>query len=74
MSGWTVAWLLWIAMFAGIEGVALARKQRGDTLSEHVWSWFSIRDKSAGWLLRRGFLAVFLVWLSVHFLTAQLSF
>lgn len=46
MSGWTVAWVLWIAAFAVIEGLALARKAKGDTLSEHVWKWFAVRDKS----------------------------
>lgn len=66
MSGFTLAWLLWLAMFATVEGVALVRKERGDTLSEHIWHWFQIRDKPRQWTWRRAVLAVFLVWLLVH--------
>lgn len=66
MSGWTVAWILWLAMFAAIEGAALINKGRGDTLSEHIWDWFRIRDKPRQWTLRRGVLAVFLTWLLIH--------
>jgi hypothetical protein len=68
MDGFTVAWLLWLAMFAVIEGVAIFNKRSDDTLSEHVWKWFSVRNKSRGWLLRRGVLALFLTWLTVHML------
>ena len=66
MNGWTVAWILWLAMFAVIEGAALIRKGRGDTLSEHIWDWFQIRDKPRQWTVRRAVLAGFLVWLLVH--------
>jgi hypothetical protein len=70
MDGFTVAWLFWFAMFAVIEGVALFNKRRGDTLSEHVWKWFSVKEKSGGWLVRRGVLALFLTWLTVHMLAS----
>lgn len=66
MSGWTVAWLLWFAMFLVVEGFALFNKERGDTLSEHVWKWFQIRSKPNQWTWRRAVLAIFLVWLLVH--------
>lgn len=66
MSGWTVAWLLWLGMFVAVEGFALVRKERGDTLSEHIWAWFRINDKPRQWTVRRAVLAVFLVWLTVH--------
>lgn len=65
MSGWTVAWVLWLVMFAVIEGAALVNKNRGDTLSEHIWKWFQIRE-SRQWNVRRWALAIFLVWLLVH--------
>ena len=65
MSGWTIAWLLWLAMFAVIEGAALFRKGKDDTLSEHIWKWFKIRE-SRQWNWRRAVLAGFLVWLLVH--------
>ncbi len=66
MSGWTVAWIGWLLMFAVIEGVAIIRKEKGDTLSEHIWKWFRIRDKPQQWTWRRIALAGFLVWLLVH--------
>jgi hypothetical protein len=69
MSGWTVAWLFWLLMFAAIELPALVNKRRGDTLSEHVWSWFAVRDKPKGWVFRRLILILFLGWLVAHFVT-----
>ncbi|WJN62782.1 hypothetical protein [Streptomyces phage phiScoe2] len=72
MSGWTWAWLAWIAAFLVIEGKALFNKTEGDTLSEHVWKWFgtSKLEKPSGWVrLRRFTLLAFMAWLSVHFLT-----
>jgi hypothetical protein len=66
---WTIGWITWLAMFLAIEGAAIFNKTPGDTLSEHVWRWFSIKDKPKGYRLRRfGFLA-FWAWLTVHFFT-----
>lgn len=65
MSGWTVAWIMWLAMFVVIEGAAIIRKEPDDTLSEHVWRWFKIRE-SRQWNVRRWALAIFLVWLLIH--------
>lgn len=67
MSGWTIAWLLWIASFCAIEGPAIFNRQPGDTLSEHVRAWFATRTKPKGWRIRRLVLAFFLVWLGLHF-------
>jgi hypothetical protein len=69
MSGYTIAWLLWLSMLIAIEGTALANKVPGDTLSEHVWKWASVKDKSVGWRLRRAVLVVFLVWLAMHLIS-----
>lgn len=66
MSLFTWAWVFWLAMFAVIEGAAIFNKQPDDTLSEHVWKWFQIREKPRQWTVRRWALAVFLVWLLVH--------
>ena len=66
MSGWTVAWLVWLGMFLVVEGFAIFNKERGDTLSEHIWKWFRINDKPRQWTWRRAVLAIFLVWLTVH--------
>ena len=62
-------WIGWIGMFVVVEGVAIARKERGDTLSEKVWSVI-FTDKA----LRkpRGPLLYLLgggmVWLFAHFM------
>lgn len=78
MSGWTVMWLGWLAMFLGIEGMALFNSKPGDTLSEHVWAWFGTQRTKpgeperprSGWTqLRRVGLLAFMAWLTVHFLT-----
>lgn len=66
MTWYTWAWIFWLAFFAVIEGIALADKDRGDTLSEHIWKWFRIRDKPRQWTWRRAVLAIFLCWLLVH--------
>jgi len=65
-------WIGWGLAFLVIEGFALKRKAKGDTLSEHVWSWFQLKgrkDTKKPWqiLLRLGFVA-FWVWLTIHFL------
>lgn len=69
MDGYTVAWVGWLVMFGVIEGAALLDKRKNDTLSEHVWDWFAIKDKPKGWKVRRGGLYVFLAWLVAHFVT-----
>jgi hypothetical protein len=74
MSGWEWYWLAFLLIGFGVpEAIALARREKGDTLSESVWKWFAIR-KGKGhfkWA-RRGVLALFLGWLTVHFLTGGL--
>lgn len=79
MSGWTWAWIAWIAAFCTIEGKALFNKTKGDTLSEHVWRWFATEriakaaGQPTGWVrLRRFGLLAFMAWLTAHFLTGGL--
>lgn len=43
---YTAAWVLWIAFFLFVEGRAIKDKQKGDTLSEHVWF---AQDKLKSW-------------------------
>ena len=69
MDGYTVAWIMWIVMFLVIEGKAIIDKDRGDTLSEHVWKWFGVKSKPLGWKQRRWALAAFLGWLTTHLVT-----
>lgn len=67
MSVWTLLWLAWIAMFAGVEGVAVFNDVREDTLSEHLRRWFRV-DTHVG---RTAFLAasvVFFAWFLPHIL------
>ena len=70
---WDLLWVAWLLAFAVLEGIALWRKKRGDTLSENTWKWFSLKgDKSKlrwwQYLLRIGFFA-FWIWLTIHFLS-----
>jgi hypothetical protein len=70
---WSWLWIGWGVAFLVIEAAALINKDRGDTLSEHVWSWFQLRGRKDGkrpWqvLLRLGFVC-FWVWLTFHFLS-----
>ncbi|MFD3573858.1 hypothetical protein [Streptomyces sp. NPDC058644] len=73
MNVWTLSWVVWLAAFGVIEGLALRRKRPGDTLSEHVWAWFAIarRDPMPDGLtrLRRFALLAGVGWLAAHFLS-----
>lgn len=69
MTGWTLLWLVWLLAFCLIEGVALSNCQAGDTLSEQIWCWASIKNKGAWWRFRRFLLVALLAWLCLHFLS-----
>ncbi len=67
-------WLTWLASFLVFEGVALARKERGDTLSENVWG--VLFKGGRGGKVRVGpwiAMAVLLAWLVPHFLFGWLA-
>jgi hypothetical protein len=68
MDRWTLGWVLWIAAFGALEGPALLNQTKGDTLSEHVWTWFAVTDTSHATRWRRLALLTFLAWLVVHLL------
>lgn len=64
------AWVAWILLFFVIEIPAIVYEKRfgsSATLTAHVRRWFSTRDRSPGWRLRRLMLAVLLLWLPLHF-------
>jgi len=67
---YTWLWVAWLLAFIGIEAAALINKDKGDTLSEHVWKWFSVKEQSS---VKRNFRMVclggFLLWLATHFMT-----
>lgn len=71
MSAWSWAWLALLIAMGVLELAALLNKRPDDTLSEHVWKWFAIKDKRrTGWpQARRLLLLASLAWLAVHFLT-----
>ena len=75
MDTFTILWIVWLGIFAAVEGVALANKREGDTLSEHVWLWFATKREGAdtqpsGMVrLRRFVLLAGVCWLLAHFLT-----
>ena len=66
---YTWLWIAWIAMFGIIEWRAIANKEPGDTLSEHVWKVMGKREyqKQAGWLVWRMVIGGGLVWAIFHF-------
>lgn len=68
----TLAWVVWIAYFLVVEGIALYKKHPGGTLSEHVWDWFSIKGEGKmgkWWRVRRIALLALMAWLLVHFVS-----
>lgn len=66
---WTLAWVAWLGLFVLMEGTALARPQRGDTLSEQVWKWFGVyaHQHISDWTFWHFLLLAFMAWLSCHF-------
>ena len=65
--GWL--WMGFIAYFVVVEGIAIKRKERGDTLSEKTWN-IIFKDKARKqpriWFY---FLGGGMIWLFVHFMT-----
>lgn len=68
VSGFTVAWLAWGLFFIVVEGIALFRKGKNDTFSEHWWSLFRL-GKRVPLVLKLWLLAIqltFGTWLVGH--------
>jgi len=66
---WTIIWATIGGLALGAEIVALVSPAEGDTLSEHVWRWLKVGGRNPTtltWVLR-GLVAVFLIWLLLHF-------
>ena len=66
-DNYTYAWIAWLVAFLVIEGKAIVNKDKGDTLSEHVWKWFKIDEGESNWHLSRIALTGFMGWLVAHF-------
>jgi hypothetical protein len=74
MSGFTAAWIIWGIYFLAVEGIALFNKQKGDTLSEHVWKWTGLhRDGPLpiGYQIRRAGLALGMIVLTLHLVRGE---
>lgn len=70
INPWHVYWLCWgFIGFLVPETIALVRARRGDTLSEAVWFWCKVTpgDSVTHWNALHVFMALFMIWLFVHF-------
>ena len=75
MTAFSWLWITWLfapwVIFAIVEGVALRNDMPGDTLSEHIRKWLSVKTRPG----RTAFLIVWLIglgvwlWFVVHILT-----
>lgn len=69
MTWFDVFWPTVLLIGGAVELVALASKEPGDTLSEHVWSWLKVGDPrpTGPYVLLRIATAGVCVWLAGHF-------
>lgn len=59
----TVAWLLWIALFFVIEGWAIWGSAPRATLTNHIRDWL---DHQPTWIIALAW--IFMIWLTLHYL------
>ncbi|MEU6632836.1 hypothetical protein ABZ905_31820 [Streptomyces parvus] len=62
-------WTLWIMFFAVYEGITLANKTKGDTLSENFRKLFRTQHSKAGRAVFTVGWVGFAAWFAVHILT-----
>ncbi len=76
MTFFDVFWSALVVLGLSVEAVALARPERGDTASEHVWRWLRVRDSrpTLPFVILRVLVAIACVWLSGHFAMGWWSF
>lgn len=65
---WNIVWAIWFALFALFEGVALADRRRGDTLSERTREWFKTENSVAGRRIFASVWTTFCAWFLWHIL------
>lgn len=66
---YTFGWVILFVLGGVLETLAIIDRRRGDTLSEHVWKVFLVKDARhpvLRWLLRIPLLGA-LTWLTLHF-------
>lgn len=61
----TVTWIAWILSFVVVEGIALVRDQKDDTLSEHFQKWFRT-DTNIGRTVFMVIWGLFAMWFGAH--------
>jgi len=67
---YTLLWVLWAALFFGIEIPAVFDRQKpGGALSVLVWRLASIKSRGRLWRFRRLALLTAVLWASVHLVT-----
>ena len=69
MDIFTAGWITLLTLGGALEVWALVRKEKGDTLSEHVWKWFSVKHDGKAKTVRRVGLGLIMGWLLTHFIT-----
>lgn len=64
MRKFTLAWIIWAALFVGIETAALVNIAPGGTLSEHIWAL--TKPTSGKWNFARVLLVAVMGWMTGH--------
>lgn len=65
---WNIVWALWLGLFALFEGVALADRRNGDTLSERTRDWFGTERSKHGRIVFGAGWVAFASWFLWHIL------
>ncbi|MFG3263429.1 hypothetical protein [Streptomyces bobili] len=68
---WPYIWIAWTAVFAVAEGIALANKRDGDTLSENTRRLFRTRTSTGRAVFAVGWFG-FSGWFALHILTESM--
>ncbi|MFM9697882.1 hypothetical protein [Streptomyces europaeiscabiei] len=66
---WAAVWIAWSAVFAVAEGIALANKRDGDTLSENFRRLFRTRTSKVGRAVFAFGWFGFSGWFAIHILS-----
>ena len=69
VPSYSLLWVMWAALFMGIEIPAAIDRKPGGTLSEKIWRLASVNTKARLWRFRRLALLTALLWASVHLVT-----
>ena len=69
VPSYSLLWVMWAALFMGIEIPAALDRKPGGTLSEKIWRLASVNTKARLWRFRRLALLTALLWASVHLVT-----